>query len=77
MDEQSKIVGLIKTQINELDEELTQAKLDYAESSLAENDWQCKNDRRVKCKIIESQIFILGKIKKDILMMFTNQFVNA
>lgn len=77
MDEQSKIVELIKTQIKELEEQLTQAKLEFADSSLAENDWQCKNDRRLKCKVIESQIFILQKMKKEILTLFTKQFVNA
>lgn len=77
MDEQSKIVGLIKTQINELEDQLTQAKIDYANSSLAENDWQCKNERKMKCKVLESQIFILHKIKKEFLTMFTRQFVNA
>ena len=77
MDEQSKIVELIKTQIKELEEQLTQAKLEFADSSLAENDWQCKNDRRLKCKVIEAQIFILQKTKKEILTLFTKQFVNA
>jgi fructose-specific phosphotransferase system component IIB len=77
MDEQSKIVELIKTQIKGLEEQLTQAKLEFADSSLAENDWQCKNDRRLKCKVIESQIFILQKMKKEILTLFTKQFVNA
>ena len=77
MDEQSKIVGLIKTQIKELEDQLTQAKIEYADSSLAENDWQCKNDRRMKCKVLESQIFILQKMKKEILTMVTRQFVNA
>jgi len=77
MDEQSKIVGLIKTQIVELEDQLTQAKIEYADSSLAENDWQCKNDRKMKCKVLESQIFILQKMKKEILTMFTRQFITA
>lgn len=77
MDEQSKILGLIKTQILALDEELQAAKIQFADSSLAENDWQCKNDRRMKCKVLEGQIAVLQTLEREMVTMFTKQFVTA
>ena len=77
MDEQSKLLGLIKNQVIVLDEELQSAKIQFADSSLAENDWQCKNDRRVKCKVLEGQIGILQKLEREVVTMFTKQFATA
>jgi len=77
MDEQSKILGLIKTQILALDDELQAAKIQFADSSLAENDWQCKNDRRMKCKVLEGQIAVLQTLEREMVTMFTKQFVTA
>lgn len=77
MDEQSKILGIIKTQILALDDELQAAKIQFADSSLAENDWQCKNDRRMKCKVIEGQIAVLQTLEREMVTMFTKQFVTA
>ncbi len=77
MDEQSKILGIIKTQILALDDELQAAKIQFADSSLAENDWQCKNDRRMKCKVLEGQIAVLQTLEREMVTMFTKQFVTA
>ena len=35
-------------------------------SSLDENDWQCKYERKMTCKMLEAQIAILRKIIKEI-----------
>ena len=77
MEEQTKIVGIIKNQIIELNEELNLAKIDYANSSLDENDWQRKANRKEKCKVLEGQVAILNKIEREFIAMFTKQFALA
>jgi len=77
MDEQTKIVGIIKNQIIELNEELNLAKIDYANSSLDENDWQRKMNRKEKCKVLEGQVAILNRIEREFIAMFAKQFALA
>ena len=77
MDEQTKLLGLIKNEVMVLDESLIQAKIEYADSDLDANDWQCKMDRKMKCKVLEGQITILNKLKQDLLTMFARQLATV
>lgn len=76
MDEQSKFLGIIKNQILVLEEELKQAKIEYADMELDSNDWQCKTDRKIKCKVLEGQIAILQKMEQGLEGIFTIHFAN-
>lgn len=77
MDEQTKIVGIVKNQIIELNEELNLAKIDYANSSLDDNEWPTKRNKKEKCKVLEGQVAVLQKIEREIVEMFTKQFALA
>ena len=63
MDLKEQVLGIIRNQINELDDNLDDAKLQFADSCLSENDWQCKNDRKIACKIVQAQVEILEKME--------------
>lgn len=77
MTEQSKILGIIKKEVETLEEDLKQAKIDYADVELVANNWNCKTDRKIKCKEIESQIAILWKIEKYLEGIFTETLAKA
>lgn len=78
MNEQIKMSGLIRNQVQVLEEELGEAKQNYASYHLDENaDWRCRDNARTKCKVIEGQIFILNKLEKDFASMASAQLVGA
>jgi len=58
-----QVLGIIRTQISELDDNLDDAKLQFADSCLSENDWQCKTEKKIACKTVQAQIDILEKIE--------------
>ena len=59
------IMGLIKNQKIVLEEELNEAKLKYADVALEDENWSGKYERKMACKVLEGQIFILSKLEKD------------
>lgn len=59
------IMGIIKNQIIELQEELTDMKIKYADASLQEKNWYSKYEHKMACKINEGKICVLKKIQKD------------
>lgn len=63
MDLKEQVLGIIRNQINELDDNLDDAKLQFADSCLSENDWQCKTDRKITCKMVQAQIEVLERIE--------------
>lgn len=63
MDLKEQVLGIIRNQINELDDNLDDVKIQFADSCLAENDWQCKTERKIACKMVEAQVAILEKIE--------------
>ncbi|MDD3012638.1 MAG: hypothetical protein PHC34_02920 [Candidatus Gastranaerophilales bacterium] len=63
MDLKEQVLGIIRNQISELDDSLDDVKIQFADSCLAENDWQCKTDRKIACKKVEAQIQILEKME--------------
>jgi len=71
MNEQAQILQGIKNEIENLEEDLKQAKIDYADIELDSNDWHCKTDRKIKCKVIEGKIEILWKMEKCVQGVFT------
>lgn len=65
------IMGLIKNQMFDLQEELKETKVKYADASLQEENWSAKYERRMACKILEGKISILDKLKRDFENMLT------
>jgi len=63
MDLKEQVLGIIRNQISELDDSLDDVKIQFADSCLAENDWQCKTERKIACKTVEAQIQILEKME--------------
>ena len=59
------IMGLIKNQKMVLEEELSEAKLRYADVALEDENWSGKYERKMTCKILEGQIVILSKLQHD------------
>ncbi len=70
MSKVSAVVGVIKNQILVCEDELKAAKLRFADSSLDDDNWQGKYDRKVDCKMLEAQISILMKMEREIENMF-------
>ncbi len=65
------VMGLIKSQIIVLEEELNEAKLRYADVALEEENWSAKYERKQTCKVLEGQIAILNKLQMDFESMLT------
>ena len=65
------IMSLIKNQMIDLQEELKETKVKYADASLQDENWSAKYDRRMACKILEGKISILNKLKRDFENMLT------
>lgn len=63
MNLKEQVLNIVRNQINELDDNLDDAKLQFADSCLSENDWQCKTERKIACKTVQAQIDILEKIE--------------
>ena len=55
---QNSIISMMRSQVVSLESDLTIAKIDFANSSLDDGDWQCKYERRMTCKTLEAQIMI-------------------
>ena len=70
-DRETAIIGLIRNQCEVLNDALEGAKLRYAESELNEEDWKDKVDRKIQCKSLEAQIYILHKLENDFTTMFS------
>jgi hypothetical protein len=62
----AQITNIMTSEIEQLEGELTEAKLKFAESTLDESDWQCRYDRKMLCKTLEAQIFMLNKMVREI-----------
>ena len=71
MYEQSKILEGIKSEIETLEDDLKQAKIEYADIELSPNNWNNKTDRKVKCKVLEGKIEVLWKMEKFVQSLFT------
>lgn len=71
MSEQAKILGIIKKEIQTLEEDLKQAKIEYADMELDTTDWHCKENRKIKCKVLEGKIEVLWKMEKYLQGIFT------
>lgn len=65
------IMGLIKNQMIDLQDELKETKVKYADASLQEENWSAKYERRMACKILEGKIAILNKLQRDFENMLT------
>lgn len=71
MEIREKIVGIIRAQVNDINEKLIEAKLEFADCSLSETEWHNKNDRKIDCKMYQAQIEALLSIEgliEDILI---------
>ena len=66
METKEQVLGIIRNQINEIDDTLDNVKLQFADSCLDENDWQCRNDKKVQCKMYQAQVEILEKMENII-----------
>ncbi|HSA07644.1 MAG TPA: hypothetical protein P5556_10760 [Candidatus Gastranaerophilales bacterium] len=64
MDVKEQILGIVRNQINELDDCLDSAKLHFADTCLSEEDWHNRNDKKINCKMYQAQVEILEKIER-------------
>lgn len=65
------VMGLIKNQIIALEEQLEVAYNKLGRVSTDDDNWSAKYERKMSCKILESQIAILSKLQKDFEYMLT------
>lgn len=66
MEIREKIVSIIRAQISDINEKLIESKLEFADKSLKNDDWQCKNDKKIECKMYQAQIEILETMESTI-----------
>lgn len=57
------MIALIKTKMNDLESDLYEAKIKFADSTLDKDNWSMAKEREIACKVIEGQISILSKLK--------------
>jgi len=57
------MIGLIKNQMNDLEGELNEAKLRFADATLDKDNWSMAKEREIACKVVEGQIAILAKLQ--------------
>lgn len=65
------IMSLIDTQMLDLQKELKEAKLEYADASLQDENWSAKYNCKMACKILLCKISLLTELKRDIDKIFT------
>lgn len=68
---QCAVMSIIRNQKVMLDDDLTEAKIKFAEAALIEDNWLEKNKREMKCKVIEGQICMLNKIERELENMIS------
>lgn len=66
MNVKEQVLGILRNQISELDDSLDDVKLQFADSCLSEDDWHCKTDKKIACKMIQAQIEILENLETAI-----------
>lgn len=59
MEIREKIAGLIRAQVSDINEKLVEAKLEFANCNLNDNEWHGRNDKKIDCKVYQGQIEIL------------------
>ena len=69
------IMGLIKNRIALLEEQLDEAYNKLGRVSTDEENWSAKYERKMDCKILESQIAILNKLQRDFENMLTPMII--
>lgn len=57
------MIGLIKNQIHDLEDELNEAKLRFADATLDKDNWSMAKEREIACKVVEGQIAILARLQ--------------
>lgn len=65
------IVGILRNQRIVLEENLTEAKLKFANASLCDDNWLDKHKSEIACKVMEGQIYILNKMEREIENMMS------
>ncbi len=71
MEIREKIIGIIRAQVSDINDRLIESKLKFADCDLEPTDWQCKNEKRIECKVYQGQIDILEAMEnmiEDLLM---------
>lgn len=68
---QCAVMSIIRNQKVMLDDDLTEAKIKFAEAALIEDNWLERNKREMKCKVIEGQICMLNKIERELENMIS------
>ena len=66
MDTREQILGIIRNQINEIDDKLDSAKLNFADTCLSEEEWHNRNEKKINCKMYQAQVAILEKLEEII-----------
>ena len=66
MEIREKVMGIIKSQINDINDKLSDAKLKFADCCLNEDEWQIRVKYEKMCKIYEGQIAILQGLARTL-----------
>ncbi len=66
---QENIVEMMSNEVENLQEELTNAKVAFAEINLEDGDYRCRDERKTTCKVLEGQIHMLQKMMSVVSSM--------
>ena len=66
---QQSIISMMDSEIASLENELMEAKMNFADITLEEGDYRCRDERKTNCKMLEAQISITRKMMNEIASM--------
>ena len=66
---QQSIISMMDAEITSLSEELMDAKMNFADITLEDGDYRCRDERKTNCKMIEAQIAIVRKMMNEVSSM--------
>ena len=63
------IMDMMDDEMSTIKADLHEAKMAFADITLEDGDYQCRNDRKIACKEFEAQLRVMRKMKDQIMCM--------
>lgn len=69
MSMKERVITMMDSQMTNLESDLQDAKMEFANITLDEGDYRCRDERRTNCKVIEGQISMLKSMMNNVMAM--------
>lgn len=67
MSMKERVITMMNSKKTNLESDLQNAKMEFANITLDEGDYKCREDRRTTCKVLEGQIAMLNSILDNVM----------